>query len=299
MLLTVKERIYSTKYDDKHVYEEKLNNQLELMRYVKQQQNKHAKLSKPIQKTIDDLAKDWQIASVWIYLWLYRWNWVIFRENVYDDCMNKESKPNSQQYQLNDQTKLIQSYFLFKESKLSTLFKLPEKGYLYDSIPKNGSKQQLLDSSIERAYMKKVKALFSRATEKKETWVENVIWTKNPLAGEIYLEDVLENEKRRIYPDFIYKIHDYYVYVEVKGYGKRDFNPSKTTQVRKIFKNYVEKANKTNHIVFSLVKVYKDYDNFQYENFTKISEINFSESLDKILITLHKLASKTKKNLVN
>ena len=287
--LIYKEDTYRTKYDQKYIRtrQHELKNQLELIRYIKQQQRKHVDLLGPIQQVIYDLAQKWKIASSWIYWWLLRRNWISFKREVYDVCI--ENNLSFRQYQLIAKKKLIQDYVLRQENKM-TFFPLPKKHYLYDTIAKSGIKQQALDSTIESIYMGKVEALFDRATNDQETWIENVLWSKNPITSEIYLEDVVQNRIYKIYPDFIYKIHDYYVYVEVKGDEEKDIKLEKTNQIRKIFKNYTTKAIKMDKVVFSLVRIWNRYSEPQYENFSTIPEIQTSYSLGKVLAILHKLA---------
>ena len=287
--LIYKEDAYQTKYDLKyiHIRKHELKNQLELIRYIKWQQRKKADLLEPIREVIDDLAQKWKIFSIWIYWWLLQRNWVSFKRDVYDICIENNLK--FRQYELIAKAKLIQDYVLRQEHQMP-FFPLPKKRYLYDTIAKSGIKQQMLDSKIEAIYMGKIEAIFNRATNDQEAWIENVLWSKNPLTSEIYLENVVKNKIYKIYPDFIYKIHNYYVYVEVKGSEEKDIKLEKTNQIRKVFKNYTKKAIKMDKVVFSLVRIWNLYSDPQYENFSTIPEIKTSYSLGKVLAILNKLA---------
>lgn len=128
-----------------------------------------------------------------------------------------------------------------------------DKEYMYECIGKQ--KVQALDSNPEIQFMNTViRGINSWA----ENEIENKIscWAKNQTLGtDLYIEYLLENNLKEIckaYIDFVFKIKDKYLFVEVKSVN--DYDETKTKSIVKSFQKISDQSWSKN-LFFCIVKV--------------------------------------------
>ena len=86
--------------------------------------------------------------------------------------------------------------------------------------------------------------------------------------------------------DFIFKINDHYLYVEVKS-ASGDYDKEKTKRIEETFEKY-QKIIK-DKIVLTIVKINKDKEIKSIQNYSNISKIQPEYSTQKVIKILSKI----------
>lgn len=263
-------------YSNKNV----IKNALELFIQYNKKCFRYQKLIQPIEELLANTAK--KIGKNYYYLIIYVCENIAEIKAIYDKCFFNQKIVY--QYQLNDQAQAMPNYTLIQsKDQPKPFFPIDElkSNYLYQVNLIDNQSKQLLDSKPEKIFM----GYIDHFIDLKPTIKKMVAWAKNPNRGQINLEYIDENQTHThaLFPDFVFKIGKYYLYVEIKSIN--DFSSAKTNQIKTVFEKYITK-NPNANIVLSVcyIDVDRSYNPIaKTMNYSRFSEIKFKLPFEKTL----------------
>ncbi|WP_391591583.1 DEAD/DEAH box helicase [[Mycoplasma] cavipharyngis] len=203
--------------------------------------------------------------------------------NYYHQLKHKINQVKN--YQLIESSKLLpQKFQSLKKEPLSFLKikSIAENIFAYKTVENNEHTTIVLDSSAEEKFFNALKNILS-----KEVMLTKCIeiWTRNfPFEG-ISLEYQDDIELAKIsYPDFVLKIFDHYIYIEVKSIN--DIDELKTNNLKKAYRNYINQkqyAIKNNKLVEITLLICKVKELFNQEVTLLCYGASTIDSVDQLL----------------
>ncbi len=242
---------------------------------------RYEKFLLPIKSIVQQVCIEHKIKSLdifWFVLISFYMEKLIFKFN---QTHGENLRP---QYLLKEGVVLPWNYIIWEDTtSANTVDYQNFKNYAYINSDKNNLYKQVLDSKAESIFMREAIAVLSKTTNNQFLGRNQIqVWAKNPaLTSSVSLEylEYFDKEfiKKRAFIDFIFKIRNSYIYVEVKS--DFDYNPKKTSCLQKAFEEYAKKSNINS--VFSIVKVEKNV--LDFNNYSKLQEIERKHPFQRIV----------------
>ena len=274
----------------KLIVKKTIDDALDLKIFVlKKTKEEHKIFFQPISKLIKQKSIEQKVSSSDVFFFIIL---KCFFEKIKDLWIKNHEIHLNPTYSIKDNVKLEKNYKIWEDVKgwNNVNFEQQKDNYAYLNSDKQKLYCQVLDSYPENIFMKRIIECLKnfKINNKLKVWTKNHNLTSDVYFN--YLDTKQGYKKRKLFLDFIFKINDHYLYVEVKSlYG--DYNENKTnTIIPDVFKTYTEVAKEK--VVFSIVKVDTKKHTIHskdYENYSKISKIKKNTPTQEVLEILSKI----------
>lgn len=281
---------------NKYIDSTKKEQQIVGYKYV----NNVLQLKIEIDKFLDQYHREWSILKPYLTSFYQTMNGITFEQfqfilithywsSLLEIFAKKYADEMEYEYSIND-ARLKSSYVIWgnksrsKEEDLNLLnFESVKKNYAYLNTDNSWTYYQALDSNPERIFMKSVIEFIKAKGD--EFPVD--VWAKNPsLGNEVFLSYKNSvGSLSKAFIDFVFKIGEKIIYVEVKGVN--DYDPVKTEKIIEAVMQWKGSDDpRIKNIEFAIAKIDKDDENVKKPLDYKMTFFMADDQLKKLDLTI-------------